>query len=122
MVHIEKIINFRLPVIQQVILPVKQATKIPVKRMTTIERIQKAKKSLKEDYSLEPFKQYIDSIGISNFKTVKDLGIKITPDENLENLCLIVRLKEEPSKDLKLYEIYHTFKVFYQKNVDCKLR
>ncbi len=83
-----------------------------------IDRITQIKGEFQEKYldKEEPYHQYINSCGVSSLNTRRIFrrdSFVLEAGESLDDLCLVVHLKEAPPADLDLPARYQGARVFY---------
>ena len=87
---------------------------MPNKSPTEIKQI---RTRLEEEYSKPPYDEYVQGFATSNLEVLRMFGKKFTLEahESLDDLCISVFLKKEPSKELNLYFEFEGVRVFYEK-------
>ena len=83
-----------------------------------IDRITEIKRDFQKEYldTEQPYHQYINSCGVSSLNTrriARKDSIELEAGESLDDLCLVVFLKEAPPADLDLPARYQGARVFY---------
>lgn len=88
----------------------------------TLEEIISIKEEYIKDYfEKEPYKQYINGVGISNLRLrVGKEGITLKEGETLDDYCLNVYLIKSLPEDITLPSEYKSVRVFYKIVKDIK--
>lgn len=84
----------------------------------SFDEAKKVKKEFVEEYLLrEPFKEYLNSVGISNIRLMTkhtNRAMALKENETLDDLCLSATFRKTPPQDVQFPEIYQGVRVFYK--------